>query len=205
MKNLIKKSVGLNFEVGGRMSCRMRGFTLIELMTTITVAAVLMAVAAPSFIEFRRNSALVAATNTLTASLNSARSEAMKHGAFAMVVPEDGADWKKGWVVFVDKNLSQSYDAGDEVILRQPALADYLSISGNGTASGTAPYVLYNGSGYSRDKNGGFGALTLSVQRNDVQGAKATAETRRVIVSRTGRVRSCRPSADTTCTATATN
>lgn len=203
MKNLTKKSVGLNW--GRRMSYRVRGFTLIELMITIAVAAVLMALAAPSFVDFQRNSALTAAANTLTASLNSARSEAMKHGAFAMVVPESGANWSQGWFVFVDKNLNQSYDAGDEVILRQPALAGYLSVSGNGTASGTAPYVLYNGSGYSRDKNGGFGALTLSVQRNDVQGAKVTAETRRVIVSRTGRVRSCRPSVDTTCTATATN
>ena len=203
MKNLTKKSVGLNW--GRRMSYRVRGFTLIELMITIAVAAVLMALAAPSFVDFQRNSALTAASNTLTASLNSARSEAMKHGAFAMVVPESGANWSQGWFVFVDKNLNQSYDAGDEVILRQPALAGYLSVSGNGTASGTAPYVLYNGSGYSRDKNGGFGALTLSVQRNDVQGAKVTAETRRVIVSRTGRVRSCRPSVDTTCTATATN
>ena len=181
-----------------------RGFTLIELMVTIAVAAVLMAWAAPNFVEFRRNSALTSTTNTLTAALNSARSEAMKHSAFAMVVPQDNANWATGWRVFVDKNLNQTFDAGtDQLVLEQMALPDFLLISGNGTAAGGSPYVLYNGSGYSRTKNGAFGALTFSIERNDVTGDRRTQQTRRLIVSRTGRVRSCRPASDTTCTANA--
>ncbi len=181
-----------------------RGFTLIELMVTIAVAAVLMAWAAPNFVEFRRNSALTSTTNTLTAALNSARSEAMKHSAFAMVVPQDNANWATGWRVFVDKNLNQTFDAGtDQLVLEQMALPDFLLISGNGTAAGGSPYVLYNGSGYSRTKNGAFGALTFTIERNDVTGDRRTQQTRRLIVSRTGRVRSCRPASDTTCTANA--
>ena len=181
-----------------------RGFTLIELMVTIAVAAVLMAWAAPNFVEFRRNSALTSTTNTLTAALNSARSEAMKHSAFAMVVPQDNANWATGWRVFVDKNLNQTFDAGtDQLVLEQMALPDFLLISGNGTAAEGSPYVLYNGSGYSRTKNGAFGALTFTIERNDVTGDRRTQQTRRLIVSRTGRVRSCRPASDTTCTANA--
>ena len=183
-----------------------RGFTLIELMVTIAVAAVLMAWAAPNFVELRRNSALTSTTNTLTAALNSARSEAMKHSAFAMVVPQDNANWATGWRVFVDKNLNQTFDAGtDQLVLEQTALPDFLLISGNGTAAGGSPYVLYNGSGYSRTKNGAFGALTFTIERNDVTGDRRTQQTRRLIVSRTGRVRSCRPASDATCTANATN
>ena len=181
-----------------------RGFSLIELMVTIAVAAVLMAWAAPNFVEFRRNSALTSTTNTLTAALNSARSEAMKHSAFAMVVPQDNANWATGWRVFVDKNLNQTFDAGtDQLVLEQTALPDFLLFSGNGTAAGGSPYVLYNGSGYSRTKNGAFGALTFTIERNDVTGDRRTQQTRRLIVSRTGRVRSCRPASDTTCTANA--
>lgn len=181
-----------------------RGFTLIELMVTIAVAAVLMAWAAPNFVEFRRNSALTSTTNTLMAALNSARSEAMKHSAFAMVVPQDNANWDTGWRVFVDKNLNQTFDAGtDQLVLEQMALPDFLLISGNGTAAEGSPYVLYNGSGYSRTKNGAFGALTFTIERNDVTGDRRTQQTRRLIVSRTGRVRSCRPASDTTCTANA--
>ena len=189
--------------VPGRV--RVRGFTLIELMVTIAVAAVLMMIAAPSFIAFQRNAELTSTTNTLIAAINTARGEAMKRGAYAMVVPKDGSQWSSGWIVFVDKDLSMGFDASkDDVVLEQPAPSGYITISGNGIAAGAAPYVLYNGSGYSRDKSGAFGALTFSIARNDVATGQADEQTRRIIVAATGRTRSCRPSQDSTCTTSAT-
>lgn len=180
------------------------GFTLIELMTAIAVAAVLLVIAAPSFVGFQRNSELTSLTNTLLATINTARSSAMKEGTFAMVVPKDGTNWISGWIVFVDKDLDQSFDASkDEVILQQSAPPNYITVSGTGSASGTSPYILYNSSGYARQKNGGFGALTLSIARNDVTTSEAAEQTRRIIVAASGRTRSCRPSMDTTCTASA--
>ena len=99
-----------------------------------------------------------------------------------------------------------SFDASkDDVVLEEPAPSGYITVTGNGAAGDTAPYVLYNGSGYSRTKAGAFGALTFSVARNDVASAQADDQTRRVVVAATGRTRSCRPSQDTSCTATATN
>lgn len=182
-----------------------RGFTLIELMVTIAVAAVLMTVAVPSFVTFQRNAELTSTTNTLIAAMNAARSEAMKRGAFAMVVPKDGSSWSSGWIVFLDKDLSQDFDATkDEAIFEQTAPSSYITVGGSGVAAGSAPYVLYNGSGYSKDKSGGFGALTISVARNDVGAAQAADQTRRIIIAATGRIRSCRPAQDSTCTAGAT-
>lgn len=189
--HLTLKPVGLDMCTN---KIRSYGFTLIELMVTITVAAVLMSVAVPSFVDFQRNSELTSATNTLTASLNAARSEAMKHGTNAMVVPTDSSAWRNGWRVFVDKNLNQEFDAGvDALVLEQPGVANFLEISGNGSSNESPPYVLYNGSGYSRVKSGGFGALTFTIKRNDVPSVRTAEQTRRLIVSRTGRVRSCRP------------
>ena len=174
-------------------------------MTTIAIAAVLMMIAAPSFVSFQRNSELTSLTNTLLAAINATRGAAMKEGTFAMAVPKDGSDWNSGWVVFVDKDLDQSFDAAkDEVILQQSAPSSYITISGSGTATGASPYILYNASGYSRQKNGGFGALTLSIVCNDVASAQAADQTRRIVVASSGRTRSCRPSTDTTCTASAT-
>lgn len=177
----------------------LRGFTLIELMVTIAIAAILMTLAGPSFVEFQRNSVLTSTANTLTAALNSARSEAMKHGAFAMLVPQDNVNWDSGWLVFVDKNLNQAFDAADDLILSQSNIEDFIDIEGNGTAGESSPFVLYNGSGYSRTRNGGFGALTFTIRRNDVPAARVDEQTRRLIVARTGRVRSCRPVSDSTC------
>lgn len=185
---------------------RSAGFTLIELMTTIAVAAVLMVIAAPSFVSFQRNSELTSLTNTLLASINAARGAAMKEGTFAMVVPKDGSNWSSGWIVFVDKDLDQGFDASkDEVILEQSAPSSYITVSATGAAAGGSPYIMYNASGYSRLKSGGFGALTFSIARNDVSSTEAADQTRRIVVAASGRTRSCRPSLDSTCTASATN
>lgn len=54
------------------------GFTLIELLVTIAAAAILMAVAVPSFNDLIVSSRLSTQTNDLIAAINTARSEAIK-------------------------------------------------------------------------------------------------------------------------------
>ena len=81
------------------------GFTLIELMVTIAIAAILLTVAVPSFTTYLRNAELTSASNNLIATINTARGEAMKRNRRTMVVPtSNGTDWTTGWVVFVDLN-----------------------------------------------------------------------------------------------------
>lgn len=191
----------------GRPLLRADGFTLIELMVTIAIAAILLMVAAPSFVTMQRNSELTAAANALVAGINAARGEAMKRGLNAVVVPTDAASWRNGWTVFVDTGTARNgtLDASDIVVQQQPALAGYFAVSASGTAAEAVPYMMFDASGYSKTKAGGFGPLTLSIARNDLSGASVGEETRRVIVARTGRARVCKPSTDTTCTLTATD
>ena len=40
-----------------------RGFTLIELMTTLTIAVVPLLMSSPIFVDFRRSAALISAAN----------------------------------------------------------------------------------------------------------------------------------------------
>jgi len=184
---------------------RVQGFTLIELMVTLAVAAVMLTLAAPSFVAFMRNSELVSQANALVAALNTARTEAMKRGLGAMVVPRDGQSWTSGWRVFVDTNSDSSYtDGTDTVIMEQPALPSYFKVSANGTAGGGSPYVLYNSSGYPVTKNAGFGAVTISIARTDLSGQSLLDQTRRVKLASTGRVRTCKPASatDTQCSNT---
>jgi len=102
------------------------GFTLVELITTVAVASILVAVAVPAFrglVVDHRTTALV---NEVVTALNLARSEAIKRGTQARFVrhdatcgdydPEDD-DEPPGWSVYVDKDLdgdlTDELDAGD--------------------------------------------------------------------------------------------
>lgn len=181
------------------------GFTLIELMVTLAIAAVLLVVGVPSFVSFQRNSQLTSLTNSLVASMYAARGEAMKTGMNAFVVPTgNGADWTTGWIVFVDKDRDGSFtESTDTIVQTQAAPESYFTVSGNGTAGETPAYVMFDSSGYSKTKTAGFGALTLSLTRTDVSSSVQTEETRRIIIAATGRLRTCKPSTDSTCTASA--
>ncbi len=59
-------------------SVRSAGFTLIELMTTVSVAGILLAIAIPAFTNFVASSRLAEQTNELIGALNIGRSEAIK-------------------------------------------------------------------------------------------------------------------------------
>lgn len=185
-----------------RVADRDRGFTLIELMIAIAMVAVLMAIAAPSFTSFQRNAELTSTANTLFSALTGARSEAIKQGKYALVVPADGSNWTSGWVVFVDEDRDQAKSSADVTIVTADATPSTLAIAGTGSAAGSTPYVMYDASGYARLKAGaGFSTSTIEISRNDVTGTELLAQTRRIQITPTGHMRVCTPktSSDTQC------
>ena len=187
-------------------TARELGFTLIELMVTVSIAAILLMVAAPSFVSYQRNSEMSSITNTLLSAINAARGEAMKRNMYAGISPKDGSNWNSGWIVYIDRNIDHNFSTSDdEIVFEQSSPPSYIAIAGTGTANESPPYVSYNGSGYPRNTSGGFGALTISLTRNDVSAAESAEQTRRIIVAASGRTRSCKPSLDpATCKVSAT-
>ena len=74
-----------------------RGFTLIEMMVTIAVMAMLLMIAVPSFRNASLSSQLRSAANDFIASSNLARSEAIKRGsAVTLCVSADGSTCAAG-------------------------------------------------------------------------------------------------------------
>jgi type IV fimbrial biogenesis protein FimT len=90
-----------------------RGFTLLELMFTLTVAGILLGVGVPSFFEIIRNNRAAANINELSTAFAIARSEAIRRGAMVTVCRSSngtacGASWADGWIAFVDNAASET-------------------------------------------------------------------------------------------------
>ena len=108
------------------------GFTLVELIVTMTVAVILMSLAAPSWRSQVADNRLVAATNKLVGALAFTRSEAVKLGTQATLCSSNdqgtatpsctGSAWQAGWLVWVDANGSGSFDSPVEIVRRAEAL-----------------------------------------------------------------------------------
>ena len=77
---------------------RTGGFTLVELMITLVVMIVVLAIGMPGIAQLRSNGELTATTNELLAALNYARSEAVRRGTAVSVNPAGGG-WSDGWSV----------------------------------------------------------------------------------------------------------
>ncbi|MBP6776910.1 MAG: GspH/FimT family pseudopilin [Piscinibacter sp.] len=167
------------------------GFTLVELMVTISLIVVVMALAAPSFTAFQRNAQLTSSANTLLSSLTAARAEAMKRGRNVTVAPTDGSNWNSGWIVFVDEDGSGAKASGEEVLATEPAPESTITIE---TVPASTAYVMFNGSGYPRLANGAFQSSSIDFTHG------LSSEQRRIVSSPAGRLRICKPD-PTTCAA----
>ncbi len=170
-----------------------QGFTLLELMVTLAIAAILMTVAVPSFTESIRSNRLTTTNNEFLASLNLARSEAIKRGASVTVRKVDnnsfsnlgaGANWENGWDVFTDVDNDGNFDAGTDVPIRT-----YQSVPVNFTLRGNnifPSFISFTSTGLSN--NAATGSFTLC-DNTDGDNLPQANTARFILVNSVGRPR----------------
>ncbi len=76
-----------------------RGFTLIEMLVTLTVLAILMGIGVPSFRSFVAGQRVKTVSNDLMTALMQARSEAVKRNANVTIAPFVANTWTSGWTL----------------------------------------------------------------------------------------------------------
>lgn len=154
------------------------GFTLIELLVTISILAILLAIAVPNLITFIQNNRVTSQTNDLVTAFSYARSEAIKRGVRVTVCSRatdvacaGSITWDTGWLVFVDTNGNGAVDGEAVLLVRQPLE------NGNTLRAGVRQRVTY--------QNTGFSGFADTFNLCDIRG---TATGRAITLNRQGRV-----------------
>ncbi len=157
-----------------------KGFTLMELLTTLAVMAIIGSIAIPSFASLVQRQRLDSARQQLMGALMLTRQQAVAQGR-SIVLSRSGDSWSNGWAMIVDDNNNGRQDAGETILRSFPALPADLRLAGN---QPVASYVRYMPDGQARLTSGAFqaGTLTLCHANTAIAGVQ-------LILSIGGRVR----------------
>ena len=152
------------------------GFTLIELMITLSIASILLSVAVPSYRSFVQDSLLITQSNNFYSALALAKSEAIKRNIRTTICPSttgtscaDSTTWSNGWIIFVDNNSNKS----EQILQVTPAF------TGGNTLTTTTKTVIFRQDGFSPGS-----AATFSICD-----ARGSSYSKSIILSQQGRFR----------------
>ena len=159
-----------------------KGFTLLELMITIALLAILMAVGMPSFTRLLASWHRDSATKAIATHLRFARTEAIKSSQRVVVCNSSDAstcstskdkEWKRGWIIFQDINANNERDPSEAIMSTAQTAQGIQSLATNIT---TKRFVFLPSGLMSA------GMCTLRV-------VPQIGETQKITLNRNGRVR----------------
>jgi len=83
------------------------GFTLVELLITLSVFAIVISLATPKFQSMVSNNQIVTQINNFNGAISFARSEAIKRGQTVSMVATTAANWANGWDIVLPNNANK--------------------------------------------------------------------------------------------------
>lgn len=132
-----------------------RGFSLVEILFVLAVAAIALGIGVPAFATLVANHRMTAATNDLVSTLHAARSEAIKRQVTVTLCPTVEGDGPclpngslaSGWTVFVDRNGDANISADDVIVQRHAALPSQLRDGLTVNPAAAPGYIIFSGTG----------------------------------------------------------
>lgn len=175
---------------------RTSGFTLYELLITVLIVGVILAVGVPNLRQFTQNNRMTATANDLLSAFHLARTEASRAksniticaSANSMEPAADcGGTWDQGFIVFIDTNGDLARSGAGETILRaQPAATNGVAF----VVADDARYFSYAPTGLGRQNVGGAPAISQVVlcdDRGNITAAGGSSAARLLIATPLGR------------------
>ncbi|WP_428819021.1 GspH/FimT family pseudopilin [Microbulbifer sp. MCCC 1A16149] len=158
-----------------------KGLTLIELLITLTILAVLVAIGIPSFSAQVKSSRTRAAADELLQAIHLTRTKAVTSNR--RVTLRKLGSWQSGWEVFYDRDFDGERD-NDEAQITTAGPLEGVSISTNAPFTNYVSFIGTGESRYAGSISGGgiqMGSFTIC--------PKDGGEGYQLIISRSGRVR----------------
>ena len=166
---------------------RQQGFTLVEMMVTLFVLAILLAVAVPSFREMLLNFQIRAAAEGLNTGLQLSRAEAIRRNTNVVFTLNDNATWKIGCQIVVADDDSDGVDDCPEVIQSKEGVEGAAKVSIEVDPAG-ATSVTFNGLGRVTYNNDGSNVM----RQIDIDANESSSRNLRILI-RGGSVHFCDP------------
>ena len=159
-----------------------RGFTLLDILMSMAIVAVLVGIAVPAFSTLIQTTKTRTVTQSLLGILNYARGEAVSHSTQVVICPmvdnECTGNWRDPLAVFIDNNRDEKINGEEKVLSVSNIIEKGESL--NWRASGNTAYISFDETGGTGNQNGRL------YYCDNAESPQARAQ---VIVYRTGRAR----------------